>query len=209
MVERIKRYGIKGFLLFALLRFLKIFGIRLFLKDIYRYPLDSYSPPIIQNTYKILTIEDFENQKYLTPQWFSPSKIESFQRAMDIKGNIPYGIVDDKLIIAYGWLSLDKMGFDEISLSIGEGYLWDDYTHPQYRGKGLHRVITEIRLLKLYEYGKCSAISRIDTYNRASRIGYKRLGFVLYRRVLKYNIFNIISGESIYNVKQRSYSNRR
>lgn len=211
MVERIKRYGTRGFGLFVTLRFLKFFGVELDIKDIYSYTLELSSPQVVQlpYIYKRLLIQDFENQRYFNSQWFLPSKIESLKKAMSIKGNIPYGIMDDKLILAYGWLSLEKMGFDENLLPVNEGYLWDDYTHPEYRGKGLHQLITEIRLHKLREFGKCNAVSRIDIYNRASRIGYKRLGFVLCRREIKFNIFNIIKWESVYNVKKRSYCCRR
>ena len=66
-------------------------------------------------------------------------------------GQRVYTIVENGTLVHYGWVipSTDRCGSDfghEFSLPPGSSVLWDDYTHPQARGRGLHQLSLRHRL---------------------------------------------------------------
>ena len=171
-----KRFGILGLIENAIIHLLIKCGLNISVMELLVKPV-RYAENKYKGKYKFLEVEDFERQKKLNPQWFSDGKIEEMVRACGDKNNKAIGIVKDNLIIAYGWVSLEKMGFDEVELLSQDGYLWDDYTHPTYRGQGLHGLINNARINYLCSSGKTRALTKVAHYNRASKNGYYKSGF--------------------------------
>ena len=68
------------------------------------------------------------------------------------------------------------------------GYLWDGYTHPAYRGRGLRGDLIRIRERELVRMGKSVAAVTVDFYNRASKVGFERAGYVLKSKVFSWSV---------------------
>ena len=69
------------------------------------------------------------------------------------------------------------------------GYLWDDYTHPAYRGRRLHGEMLGIRERILEQMGKKVAFAMVDFYNRASQVGFERVGYALRSKVYAWSFW--------------------
>ena len=85
-------------------------------------------------------------------------------------------------LAAYGWTSEQYLGVSKRLLEEGDGYLWDDYTHPDFRGQGWHGRLIRLREEVLRNGGKRRTLSIIARHNRASRRGYQRCGYYLLER---------------------------
>jgi hypothetical protein len=68
-----------------------------------------------------------------------------------------FGLVDNGILIYSAWISLSMLGLpikSNIFLRPTEGYLEDDFCHPDFRGRGIHGKMNLFRLYKLSEEGK-------------------------------------------------------
>lgn len=157
---------------------LRKFNITINFKECYMFflPKETYKGVSTSNCIR-LTLQDFEKQIQINPQWFTQKKIADLKHAFSMEGNIPYGLYKDDLLIAYGWISIQYIGLSERRLKKGDCYLWDDYTHPLYRGKGLHKTIIKIRLHEASKIGCNRVFSIVSLFNKSSSIGFKNVGF--------------------------------
>lgn len=198
----IKRFGFFGCIENAIIHCLNKIGICIHVMEVFVYEMSGIETNNRDNlNIRVLELNDFERQTKLNPLWFNPRKIEDMRSAFALDGNIPLGIVANEMIVAYGWVSLNTMGLENIVLKESDGYLWDDYTHPDHRGKGLHSAINQARVAFLFSMGKARALTQVAHYNRASRVGYIRNGF---KRETKY--FKICVGGI--NYSSLKYNNR-
>lgn len=72
-----------------------------------------------------------------------------------------YGVIDNGILIYSAWISLNKLGLpfkSNIKLEDSEGYLEDDFCHPDFRGQGIHSKMNIYRKAKLCEFGKKECI---------------------------------------------------
>lgn len=140
--------------------------------------------------YRELTLNDFYRQSTINPQWFHTEKIKDMEKAFSIEGNRAFGIFDNELLIAYGWFSTVYFDITDKQLNDGDAYIWDDYTHPHYRGKHLHENIIKIRLNELSELNikRILAVTRFQ--NKRSSIGFKKQNFALIQRFFTIKFFN-------------------
>lgn len=173
----IKRFGFWGFIENVVIHCFQKIGVDFCVMEIYACGITSGETYSDNNIVKVLELKDFENQAKLNSSWFTPHKIEDMKSAFNLGDNIAVGIIEDGMIISYGWLSLRTFGLNNIRLKKSDGYLWDDYTHPNYRGNGLHSKINQARVELLRDNGKNRALTQVAHYNRASRVGYLRNGF--------------------------------
>ena len=172
-----RRYGICGIIEKTLLKLFSITFLDIDKRLCFKKNLNTSLDCIYE--YKILSLKDFYIQKNVNPDWFSEKKISDIEKAFLIDGNMPYGIYDKNLLIAYGWISTKYFGLEMRNLQHNDGFLWDDYTHPKYRGKGLHRAIILIRQNELLKLGKNRALTFISSYNKASMSAYKKIGYTV------------------------------
>lgn len=174
----IKRFGFLGFLENVFIHLLEKIGIKFSIMGLYSYDIFASNSNEFLNVFHV-TPNTFISQKELNPNWFSDQKVSDMLLASDDENNVALGVFDGKLLVSYGWVSTRTMGLDNLLLHEPDGYLWDDYTHPDYRGEGLHSIINNARIAYLFEKGKKRALTQVAHYNRASRVGYIRKGFKL------------------------------
>lgn len=132
--------------------------------------------------YQELTLADFEAHKAEDLAWFTPLKMKKLNRYFSVPGNRAFGCVVEGRLVAYGWISEQYLGISKRLLESGDGYLWDDYTHPDFRGQGWHERLIRLREKELRNIGKVRSLAIIVRHNRASRRGYQRLGYCLLER---------------------------
>ena len=46
-----------------------------------------------------------------------------------------------------------------------DSLFWDDYTHSDFRGRGLHKDLNQFRTVKAAEYGKKRVLTIVASYN--------------------------------------------
>lgn len=188
--ELYRYYRLKGIFGKALLKILSLFGVKLRITYHYVKKLDQDSAGESSIEYKDLTLADFERQEALNPEWFTQEKLQRICNWISVEGNRAYGVYDNELLIAYGWISSMCMIVKDRPMKANVGYLWDDYTHPLYRGRGLHGELVKVREHQLLNLGKDTAFSIVDFYNRASQVAFVRAGYHHRITVYSYSIGN-------------------
>jgi len=91
-------------------------------------------------------------------------------------------------ILSYCWIAFDRISVDEIQMTLNvknnEVYLYDAYTKPEHRGKGLYPAV----LTELLNYSKEKNFSRalifVQKGNRASHNGVIKAGFTLFQEII-------------------------
>ncbi len=173
-----RRYGARGVLLNLLERICACVRIEVRHMTLLAHPLERVTPAEPLPAWQELSFADFERHQGDDPRWFTPSKMERLARAYRPPGSRAVGCVVDGRLVAYGWISEQYMGYSRLKLADGDGYLWDDYTHPDYRGQGWHGALIRIREQLLLQAGKQRALSVVARFNRASRRGFERIGYL-------------------------------
>ena len=136
------------------MKVLSFFGVKLRITCQYAKKLTQDVAEKTCLQYKVLVLDDFEGQAAVNPEWFTKVKMQKIRQWISVEGNCAYGIYDNEILAAYGWISSEWMVHKEKLLKPNVGYLWDDYTHPLYRGRGLHGKLVKIREENLRRLGK-------------------------------------------------------
>ena len=193
--DLIKRYGVFGILDNLLCKSLGLFDIQIERKICLFKSLDSTIIDEISRNEQYVEFRELEYSdfvKYGNKHWFTADKIRKIKDLYENTTDRVFGVVKGDILVCCGWISVDKItNYPEISfpkLNIADGYLWDDYTDPSFRGLGYHRYLTNYRLYQLFLLGKCSALLFVSSYNKASYKGFYRLGFVLKEKFINYKI---------------------
>jgi GNAT superfamily N-acetyltransferase len=182
-----KRYGLGGILLNIICKCLKCIGVNVsfwscYVQDVNKLQKVSLMP------FKELHLSDFEQQSTINSKWFTADKLRDMRQAFLIKDNHAYGYYEGDILACYGWISLKQWGLDSALLMNDDSLFWDDYTHSDFRGRGLHKDLNQFRTVKAAEYGKKRVLTIVASYNRASRVGFERSGFVLFTRFVKFQL---------------------
>jgi GNAT superfamily N-acetyltransferase len=103
------------------------------------------------------------------------------QRLQNGQYYYPIGVVDKGILVYSSWIMLPYGSRTEdifgIPLDADEALLLDDYCHVDYRGKGIHSTILNVRLNKIRELGKKKGVIYIMDGNRPAMTSIIRLGF--------------------------------
>lgn len=182
-----RRYRARGFAGKCLVRVLAIFGVRVRITCHYAKKLDLVVG-VVKREYRELDLEDFQTQIQILPERFTEEKMSRIKDAFSVEENHAYGIYDGKVLTVYGWISAIWLVSKSRKLKEGVGYLWDNYTHPAYRGRGLHGELIGIQERELVGMGKSVAVVTVDFYNRASKVGFERAGYVLKSKVFSWSV---------------------
>lgn len=182
-----KRYGFSGIMLNMFCKCLKYIGLKISFWSFYVKDINKLQETTLIR-FKELHLSDFENQHMVNSEWFTVKKIKDLKQAFLIEGNHCYGYYDGDVLACYGWISLKQLGLENTILMEDDCLFWDDYTHPDFRGKGLHKDLNLFRIARMVEYGKKRALTFIANYNRASRVGYERSGFNLSSQFIEYRL---------------------
>ena len=176
-----KRYGVIGIVENIILKSASIFGykqmqiLRLVSRDVTEIKRKS------RFDYNIVTL-NFTNFleccKY-DKERFSNIYIKQLQERFLQKdsGYICYGIIREGVIIAYSWTSLIFVPRYDEKLDKNDAFIFDVYTHPDYRGKGLFPKLLDYQINELNKVAKRRALACIDIFNRASLHAFKKNGF--------------------------------
>lgn len=191
-----RRYGIKGILLNVLQKFCSLFRISINHKYCLTIQInDQFIENIVTlNEYTIfqkLSYNDFAS--YGEKTWFNADKLSFLNFVLTQSGNSAYGIIRNNTIVCSGLISTEYFNLNNIKLSSSDGYLWDDYTHPQYRGLGFHKKLINYRIYQLYQSKKRNVIAFVDSYNKASYKSFISCGF---QKTQTYYVYKIGKSKS-------------
>lgn len=146
--------------------------------------------PRIKVTIRQATENDLDKFKGIV----SESKLELFKERFE-KGRICFIALDGEKAVSFAWISFENeyegSSQVEVKLNAGEGYLFDDYTLPEYRHNRLQTALIAKRLayLKDKAYRKASVL----LWDKAtySRKAYRAVGFGKGKKVMLVTLFGV------------------
>lgn len=191
-----QRYGIMGTFINILQKLFSLIGISINRKHCLNFVI---AETFAENKdmlngfteFKELSYNDFVS--YGEKTWFNANKLAFLKSLLSQSGNSAYGIISNDTIVCSGLISTEYFNLNNIKLSFSDGYLWDAYTHPQYRGLGFHKKLINYRIYQLYLHKKTNVLAFVDSYNRASYKGFISCGF---RKAQTYYVYKIGKGKS-------------
>ena len=176
-----KRYGVVGIVENIILKSASIFGY----KQMQILRLVSKNTETVKDkkslTIKIISIDKEKFFKYIPKDSDRFSNIyinqlrERFE--MDDSEYKCYGIIKNNFIVAYSWTSLKSVPRYKEKLKVEDAFIFDVYTHPDFRGQGLFPALLEYQIDELKNIGKKRALACIDIFNRSSLHAFKKAGF--------------------------------
>ncbi len=100
-----------------------------------------------------------------------------------------FAALEGEKLAAYGWYALDCIEGEHnfgipMSFPSDTAYMYNGFTHPDYRGLRLHGRAMGLALRSLERQGVVQLVSTVDWTNQASlrscdRLGYQRLGRIV------------------------------
>lgn len=178
----VRRYGVWGVLQNLAAKCLAKIGLRIHRMWILSHALDEGVVAKQLPAFEALSLADFEAHRADDPAWFTERKMAQLARSFKVPATRAFGCFVEGRLVAYGFTSERYMGYSHRRLEEGDGYLWDDYTHPAHRGEGWHGVMIRIREEVLRQAGKRRSVSIVSHFNRASYRGFRRVGYTLLER---------------------------
>ena len=175
-----RRFGIKGYTHLAINKVRRLIYGGEIKEHIYLMRDLQKDFPIPEMDYRQLELKDFEYQASLPngdKKWFNKDKIEKIASYFKQPGQIAYGHYEGEILASYGWINLNGFNLGKYQLTKEDGYLWDDYTNPEFRGRGLQKASILFRMKVLKDMCRLSAWSSVAPHNKASYKNYLRAGF--------------------------------
>ena len=142
-------------------------------------PIQEY-PPEVPVAVRAMTVEDLD--RFRDPRCRLPER-----RIADFADRLATGRLGvvawlDDVVAAYGWLTVtdhfeDWSGVD-VRLAEGEGYVYNGFVFPQFRGRRIYPSVLEWRLRTLRSLGCRMAYSIVSVTNAPTLRWHEKLGFV-------------------------------
>lgn len=111
------------------------------------------------------------------------------------RGEVCFAALHEGKIVSYCWMAQGKIGIEELDLAVStlpdEVYLYDAFTLPPWRGRGLYPVILREMLLYAGRNGFSRALIFVAAGNTASRRGVLKAGFLEFQVVTHLSILGI------------------
>ena len=204
MKDKIKQYGFKNFIIRGFKSIIKKIGFRyeksiLIVKDLEGYvkPPNPKIPLSVQE----LSYEHFKNNIFLK---FDSPKLRIFKTRFASRNYIALGAFHENNLVYYCWISLKNFEYflnikNKLTLNENEGLIIDAYTHPEFRGLGIHSYMNAIRANILYDLSKKKAIGLVLMENLPARKAQAKIGFRGEKVVSYIKIF----GKEIVKIKDK------
>ena len=177
-----KRYGIIGIAENFILKSASVFGYKhlQILRLVSRNVTETKRNDRFEYNIVILNFKDFLKCSQNDKERFSDIYIKQLQERFLQKdsGYKCYGIIDSNVIIAYSWTSLIFVPRYDEKLKKEDSFIFDVYTHPDYRGKSIFPNLLNYQINELNKVGKKRALACIDIFNKASLHAFKKNGFL-------------------------------
>jgi hypothetical protein len=167
IIEKIKKYGIRGVWNFFCQRLIKTYLIK---AHYLRLNIDPAQLDTLMNGFdldvKELTYEDF---LLGNPNEFQGSKMDVYRNRFQDDNYKAYGIIENGRLVYSTWISFHRVGMSietkPIYLAPNEGYLEDSYCDPTARGRGFHGKMNNFRIQKIFESGRNRVIAIVQDGN--------------------------------------------
>ncbi len=95
-------------------------------------------------------------------------------------------------VVSYCWFSQARVGIEEVGLNVvvqpDEVYLYDAFTLPPWRGRGLYPALLTRMVKEAMEMGCQRAMIFTVEDNLPSRQGIEKAGFELFQRITHYRL---------------------
>jgi GNAT superfamily N-acetyltransferase len=165
--------------------------------------------PSLPFVFQLANLSDLEAMKEVV----APSDLDRFGKRLE-KGRICMLALHGGSFIGYGWATdrvdrnIDRI---EIPLESGDVYIDDNFTVPQYRGKGVMTALHICLLKYLRERNFKRALAIVERNNIPSqivllkKIGYREIDQFIFRRIFARRTFRLMNGDQriIENLKKQ------
>lgn len=150
-----------------------------------------------------LEVKELDYNDFLkgNPNVFKGAKMELYKVRCADPTYKAYGIIENDRLVYSAWISLHRLGMSverhPYYLLPTEGYLEDAYCDPVARGRGLHGMMNNFRIKKIFEAGKKRVIVIIQDGNIPAmkvqlKSGFKEIGHFYHGYIfgIKFNTLN-------------------
>ncbi len=141
-------------------------------------PMPEYGPGVPLSV-REMTSEDLDHFREPV-SLLRERRIMRFARQLRA-GRVGVIALDDHQVVGFGWLSLeneiDRLLNVEISLQQGEGYIYDGFVFPGFRGRNIYPALLTWRLDYLMRHGCRTAYSIVAVGNMPAETWHRRMGF--------------------------------
>lgn len=176
-----KRYGIIGIAENIMLKSASVFGYKhlQLLRLVSRNITETECKNRFEYSIVTLNLKDFLKCNQNDKERFSEKYIKQLKERFLQKdsGYKCYGIIKNNVIVAYSWTSSIVVPRYDEKLDKNDAFIFDVYTHPDFRGKGLFSILLNYQINELSKVGKRRALACIDIFNRASLHAFNKNGF--------------------------------
>ena len=175
-----RRYGVIGFLTFyTYLIIKKVLKIEYRKSLFFRADLNNtlFNSNLIFEKLSLSDFEKLRNSYNTYDNWFSEIKIKRFREWLRSGSKEAFGNFQDKILTCYGWINYNVKGIGNVKFQGKDVYIFDDYTSPQFRGKGYQRDIIHYRMKIAAEKGYDKVWAEVYSFNKASIKNYINMGF--------------------------------
>jgi hypothetical protein len=130
--------------------------------------------------FRFLSADEVESFAQSPEHALKPDAADRIRRGRDF---CYAALAPDGRLAAYGWYALEQVeaehcAGEDLQLPEGVAYMYNGYTHPEFRGARLHGAGMGGALRALAAYGVTALISLVHWSNYASLRSCKRLGYV-------------------------------
>ncbi|MGE0610035.1 MAG: N-acetyltransferase family protein [Pirellulales bacterium] len=142
-----------------------------------RSSLPAADGPHADLEFGFLTLEEIEHFQKDPRNSLAPEFVE---RARDCH-DLCFAAAADGRLANFAWYALNgivggRCAPITLSTPTNVAYMYNAFTHPDYRGQRLHGLATELAMDKLQELGIDSLVMLVDWTNQPSLRSYRRLG---------------------------------
>ena len=172
-----------GFLTFTFKVYvMKILGLKIEDLRYYRIDLNDFNMPENAPSFKKLDFDEIKEAAKTDSGnvFLYPEKLRRIKQALDTGTQECYALFVGEKLASFGLINYHLSGrrLDKVEFTEQDAYLWDDFTYPEFRGKGLHATSIRHRLMKAKENGKRYAWSSVYLHNKASANNFLSVGFL-------------------------------